>query len=63
MTTAQIIEEIKALSPEEKNKISQFLQDSTGDKMTVTFADSECVQKQGELLLKKHFELFRRLAQ
>ena len=70
MTSAEIIEQIEALSPEEQREVSRFLRElartdatSSAGRPAVRYATDEQARVAGEEILEKHAELFRKLAE
>jgi hypothetical protein len=68
MSAAEIIEQIKALPPEEQREVSRFLrelapEDSSGENSGVRYASDEQARAAGNAVVAEYPETFRRLAE
>lgn len=61
MTALQVINEIKAMQPEEREQVVQFLRQFEG-KQEIRFADDQQAEEASEQILDRHAELMRKLA-
>ena len=65
MTAAEIIEQIKALSPEEQREISRFVLEhfGTGQKRSGPLPTREPIKAIAKRIFERHDELFKKLAE
>ena len=70
MSAAEIIEQIKALSPEERSEVSRFLRDlaasdvsSPAENSVIRYATDEQARTAGDAVVAEFPETFRRLAE
>jgi hypothetical protein len=67
MSAAEIIEQIKALPPEERRAVFAFVQiaeqDAPADDTTVRYADDRAFEAVVDRVFEKHAELFKKLAE
>jgi len=67
MSAAEIIEQIKALSPDEQRQVSEFIRgmdhDDEGRQSDIRYAEKPTFESAVERVFEKHDELFRKLAQ
>jgi hypothetical protein len=61
MTAAEVINEIKVLSAEERAEVAAFLRQSEAGPV-VRYADDQTVQEASRRILDRHAELMRKLA-
>ena len=67
MSAAEIIEQIKALSPEERQQVASFIhateQNEPAQGSSVRYADNEKFEAVVERVFEKHAALFKKLAE
>ncbi len=61
MTAAQVIDEIKIMAPEEREKVADFLRKGE-DRPEVRYADDQAAEEASQRIMKRHGELLRKLA-
>jgi len=62
MTASEIIQEIKAMSAQERERVMAFLLQYEKDQTTVHYADDQAANEASDRVLKKHAKLMRKLA-
>ena len=62
MSASEIIEQIKTLSPREREEVAEFIQ-SVNDSREVRYADAQVFEVAAARVIETHDELFKRLAQ
>ena len=68
MSAAEIIEQIKSLSPEERREVVEFVRSTengavTSSGGTVRYADDSQFEAAVDRVFEKHAELFKKLAE
>ncbi len=67
MSVAEIIEQIKSLSPEEQKRVFSFVHEVEGNAVSsspgVRYADDQTFDAAVERVFERHEELFKKLAQ
>ncbi|MEO6054184.1 MAG: hypothetical protein ABIP97_09245 [Chthoniobacterales bacterium] len=63
MSTAELIEKIKALPPEQQREVEGFVAQLTGGSSSVKYASSEEVRAVSGRIFEENTELFKKLAQ
>jgi hypothetical protein len=67
MSAAEIIEQIKALSPEERQEVVSFIRTAENDEpaatSTVRYMDDRTFDAVAERVFERHAELFKKLAE
>jgi len=67
MSAAEIIEQIKALSPEERSEVIAFVRSTENDDAktdgAVRYSDDESFEAVADRVFEKHAELFKKLAE
>lgn len=61
MSASEIIEQIKALSPHEREEVAEFIK-SVNDSREVRYVDAETFEAAAARVMETHDELFQRLA-
>lgn len=61
MTVAQVIDEIKVMTLEEREQVAAFLRNSEAHP-SVRYADDKAVEEASQRILNRHAELMRKLA-
>ena len=61
MSASEIIEQIKTLSPRERDEVAEFIR-TLNDSQEVRYADKETFATAATRVFDTHDELFRRLA-
>lgn len=63
MTTVEVINQIKALPPEEQAKVIEFVQGLERDRPRVRTVDAEAFKQASRSVFERHGELMQKLSQ